>query len=233
LRTCEVFRPVASEEIDLIGRFKIGELRVGAAATVLAEGVKSDQIFTLLEGWAFRFKTLPDGRRQITNFILPGDFLGLQSSIDSEMDHSVETLTASVLCTFPRAGLLEFFARSARLAYDVTWLAAREERVLDEHLLSIGRRTALERAAYYLVHLYARAGDVGLVTEGRVHFPFTQQHFADALGLSLVHTNKILRRLTAARLIDWQHGWFRAPRLSELEELANFDVKAPRQRPLV
>jgi hypothetical protein len=62
--------------------------------------------------------------------------------------------------------------------------------MLDEHLLSVGRRNAQECAAYYVLHLYMRACDVGLVTDGKVRFPFTQEHLADALGLSLVHTNR-------------------------------------------
>ena len=64
--------------------------------------------------------------------------------------------------------------------------------------------------AYYLLNLYVRADDIGLVTEGRVRFPFTQQHLADAIGLSLVHTNKTLKRLGRSGQIQWEHGWFSA-----------------------
>ncbi|ODA67195.1 Nitrogen fixation regulation protein FixK [Methyloligella halotolerans] len=233
LRDCAVFQPLSDGEVDLLSEFKIGEFSVEGGATLFSEGVQSDQLFTVLSGWSFRYKTLSDGRRQIINFILPGDFIGLQSTLDDEMDHSVESLTAASFCTFPRKKLTEFFARSPRLAFDVTWLAAREERVLDEHLLSLGRRTARERAAYYLTHLYIRASEVGLSVEGRVRFPFTQQHLADALGLSLVHTNKILRRLTADGLIEWEHGLFRSPNLGALAELGGFDLEDRRERPLL
>ncbi len=233
LRDCSVFRPLSDGELDLLSDFKIGEFKVEGGATLFAEGVRSDQLFTVLQGWAFRYKTLEDGRRQIINFILPGDFIGLQSTLDAEMEHSVETLTAASFCTFPRKRLTDFFARSPRLAFDVTWLAAREERVLDEHLLSLGRRTARERAAYYLAHLFVRAEEVGLAVEGRVRFPFTQQHLADALGLSLVHTNKILRRLTYDQLVEWEHGLFRSPNLAGLAELGGFDLEERRERPLL
>ncbi|MFD0988332.1 Crp/Fnr family transcriptional regulator [Methyloligella solikamskensis] len=233
LRDCAIFRPLSDGEVDLLSDFKIGEFTVEGGSTIFSEGVRSDQLFTVLEGWGFRYKTLPDGRRQIINFILPGDFIGLQATLDAEMEHSVETLTAASLCTFPRQKLTEVFARSPRLAFDVTWLAAREERVLDEHLLSLGRRTARERAAYYLAHLFVRAEEVGLAVEGRVRFPFTQQHLADALGLSLVHTNKILRRLTYDRLIEWEHGLFRSPDFGALAELGGYDMEDRQERPLL
>ena len=96
--------------------------------------------------------------------------------------------------------------------------------------MSVGRRSAEERAAYYLLHLYVRADDIGLVTEGRVRLPFTQQHLADAIGLSLVHRNKTLKRLARSGLIQWEHGWFFLPDIAVLAEVAKFDLDAPRQR---
>ncbi len=233
LRTCEVFHPIGKEELEFIGTLKTGELRTGPGTTVLREGSQSEHLFTLLEGWAFRYKTLSDGRRQITSFVLPGDFLGIQATMQGEMDHSVDTLTAAALCTFPRNRVWEIFKRCPSLAFDLTWLAARQETMLDEHLLSIGRRNAEECAAYYILHLYMRASDVGLVTDHRVRFPFTQEHLADALGLSLVHTNKPLKRLAARGLIQWEHGWCFLPDIPALAELAKFDLNLPRKRPLL
>jgi len=233
LRTCEVFPPVTDDELSFISALKAGELRTGPASTVLQEGAPSDQLFTLLEGWAFRYKSLDDGRRQITSFALPGDFLGIQSSMQGDMDHSVETLTPAVLCGFPRTRVWELFQKCPSLAFDLTWLAARQEAMLNEHLLSLGRRNAVECAAYYLLHLYLRADDVGLVIEGKVRFPFTQDHLADALGLSLVHTNKTLKRLAERGLVQWEHGWCFIPDVAALADIAKFDLEQPRTRPLL
>lgn len=233
LRTCDVFQAISDDELEYIATLKTGELHTGIGSTVLQEGAPSDQLFTLLEGWAFRYKTLDDGRRQITSFALPGDFIGIQSSMQGNMDHSVETLTSAVLCSFPRNRIWDLFQRCPSLAFDVTWLAARQESILNEHLLSLGRRKALECAAYYLLHLYLRADDVGLVTDGRVRFPFTQDHLADALGLSLVHTNKTLKRLSAEGLVQWEHGWCRIPDIPTLADIAKCDLSLPRTRPLL
>ncbi|MBB5043047.1 Crp/Fnr family transcriptional regulator [Shinella fusca] len=203
LRSLPTFRDFSAKELDFVAQFKRGELSVERGATVLVEGMHSAHLFTLLSGWAFRYKLLTDGRRQIMNYVLPGDLVGLQGSLMGEMDHSVEALTPVTLCVFERAQLGRLFERHASLAYDLTWIAAQEESILDEHLLSIGRRTALERTAYLLSFIHQRARATG-AAGGRRVIPITQQHIADTLGLSLVHTNKTLRKLADRKLMRWQ-----------------------------
>lgn len=104
--------------------FKRGELVAEAGSTILSEGSHSPHLYTVLSGWAFRFKTLQDGRRQILNYLLPGDLLGLQGSIMGEMEHSVEALTTMVLCVFQRDKLDSLFEGYPGLGFDVTWIAA-------------------------------------------------------------------------------------------------------------
>ena len=133
LRECEVFRSLSDDEVEFVQSLKTGELRMGPGATLLHEGQTAEHLFTLLEGWAFRYKTLSDGRRQITNFLLPGDFVGLQGSMQGAMEHSVETLSPAAFCTFPRNRVWELYGRCPSLAFDLTWLAATEQRILDEN----------------------------------------------------------------------------------------------------
>ena len=180
LRSRSTFRDFSPEELDFVSRFKRGELSVERGATILVEGMHSAHLFTLLSGWAFRYKLLADGRRQIMNYVLPGDLVGLQGSVMGEMDHSVEALTPVTLCVFERAKLGGLFERHASLAYDLTWIAAHEETILDEHLLSIGRRTALERTAYLLSFIHQRARAAG-APGGRRVIPIPQQHGALAV----------------------------------------------------
>src|ERR1041385_2147344 len=198
LRERPCLREFDAEELAFIKGFKVDELRVEQGVSFLAEGSRSDYLYTVLSGWAFRYKMLDDGRRQILNYALPADMVGLQGSIMQEMEHSVEALTPLTLCVFPRAKLWELYSKFPSLAFDITWLAAREEQLVDENLLSIGRRTALERTAYVLLHLFVRAQEVGLGNGNSIQFPFTQQHLADTLGMSLVHTNKTLKLLVAS-----------------------------------
>ncbi len=197
------FRDFNAKELEFVSGFKSGELSVDRGATILVEGTHSAHLFTVLGGWAFRYKLMEDGRRQILNYVLPGDLVGLQGGLMGEMQHSVEALSAVTLCVFEKSKLERLFERHASLAYDLTWIAAREERILDENLLSIGRRSALERTAYLLAYLYQKAKAVGMISGNKKTIPITQQHVADTLGLSLVHTNKTLRKLAGRGLVNW------------------------------
>ncbi len=234
LRAMSGFRPFSPDELKFVSAFKRGELVIEPGATILAEGAHSAQLFTLLSGWAYRFKTLEDGRRQILNYCLPGDLIGLQGIVIGTMEHSVEALSPVVLCVFQRDRINELFSRQPGLAFDVTWLAAREERMLDENLLSVGRRTALERAAYLIAFLHQRAVAVGLDAAHRaLLIPITQQHVADTLGLSIVHTNKTLRKLAERGLIRWHDRACEVRDAPGLMAEAGWDGGPERQRPLI
>jgi CRP-like cAMP-binding protein len=233
LRASPQFRPFSVEELKFVGRFKRGELAAEANSTIFTEGAHSAQLFTLLSGWAFRYKTLEDGRRQILNYVLPGDLVGLQGSIMGEMQHSVETLSPAVFCVFQRDTLSTLFEKHPGLAFDITWLASREEQMLDEHLLSVGRRSALERAAYLIAFIHERAVRIGLPDGKRLFIPITQQHVADTLGLSIVHTNKTLRRLGEQGLIRWHERACEVIDVQGLREIAEWDGLGEGTRPLI
>ena len=197
------FQSHKPDEIRFLRDFKRGELQVDAHSNFLVEGTSSPHLYTVLSGWGYRYKMLSDGRRQVLNFVFPGDFLGLQSSLFGRMDHSVQALSRMLLCVFERSSLDDLFKSSSSLSYDMVWIASREEQMIEEHLTSIGRRTAVERLAYLLAFLHDRARRTGLLEQGAPLNPITQTHVADALGLSLVHTNKTLRKLQDDRLVRW------------------------------
>lgn len=233
LRHRKAFRAFEKQELAFISRFKRGELAVDKGATVVLEGHHSAHLFTVLSGWAFRYKLLHDGRRQILNYVMPGDLAGLQGSLTGEMQHSVEALSPMLLCVFEREGLYELYRNHPGLAFDITWIAAREEQILDEALLSLGRRTAIERAAYLLAFIASRAGSVGLSGGRGMQVPITQQHIADTLGLSLVHTNKTLRKLADRKLLDWRDGGCVIKDLEGLMAIARWEGLAETPRPLI
>ncbi|MER8828661.1 Crp/Fnr family transcriptional regulator [Mesorhizobium sp. M0938] len=233
LRPLPAFREFEKEELVFVDTVKKGELAVDKGATVLVEGSRSAHLYTVLSGWAFRYKLLSDGRRQIMNYSMPGDLIGLQGSLMGEMQHSVEALSPMLLCVFDREVLPELYRGHPGLAYDITWIASREERMLDENLLSIGRRTALERAAYLIAFISSRARTVGLNGRTPLQIPITQQHVADTLGLSLVHTNKTIRKLMDRGLILWRDGGCEVVDSDGLKELARWEGLNEDRRPLI
>lgn len=233
LRPLEVFRNFTEEELAFVQRFKRGELSVEKGATVLVEGSRSAHLYTVLDGWGFRYKLMPDGRRQILNYLLPGDLVGLQGSLMGEMQHSVEALSTLRLCVFERDKLDTLYRDHPGLAYDITWIASREERMLDEILLSVGRRTALERAAYLIAFIAARALKVLPNGRSSLPMPLTQTHVADTLGLSLVHTNRTLRKLISRKLIAWRDGGCVVLDIDALMRIAGWSGLQETKRPLV
>ncbi|MGB0659771.1 MAG: Crp/Fnr family transcriptional regulator [Mangrovicoccus sp.] len=206
LRELSCFVPLSDSEIRDMDKMKVGELVVDAGTPLLMQGSNAPQLFTVLKGMGLRYKTLANGERQVLNFALPGDFLGLQAGIMGAMQHSVEATTEMTLCVFDRQALWTLFRTSPERAYDVTWLAALEEHFLGEALLSIGQRSAAERMAWALYRLFARLTELGMGNGNSVPLPYRQQDLADALGLSLVHTNKTLAKLRASGVASWSNG---------------------------
>jgi len=214
-------------------KFKVGELIVDRGTTLLMEGSNSPQLFTVLRGQGIRYTTLENGRRQVINFLFPGDFAGLQAGLMGEMKHSVESSSDMTLCVFDRAELWNMFRLQPGRAYDLTWIAAVEEHFLGETIASIGQRNAEQRVAWALLRIYERLAAVGLVTEASVPLPFRQQDMADALGLSLVHTNKTLARLREAQMVNWHDGRLHVRNREALAKLALVDLERPEIRPLM
>lgn len=233
LRPRAAFLPVSEAERDTIESLRQGAREVLAGHSIIDEHRVSAQLFTLYSGWAFRYKSLSDGRRQILGFLLPGDFIGLQEEFADGSTHGVEAATDVTLCVFARERLWELFQRQPRLGYNITWLAARGEKMVDDNLVTAGRRNAAERVAMLLMHLYRRAERVGMVRQGWAPFPFNQQHMADALGLSLVHTNKTLRRLKRLKLHQLEGGWLRIIDAKALASLGDYFERPLRPVPLI
>jgi len=235
LRTLPLFVPASPEELTLIQSLKHRELRRASGESIIDEGSADAPLYTLFSGWAFRYKTLSDGRRQILNFLLPGDFIGVQQKMTDAAVHGVEALGEVWLCVFQRDALWTLHERMPRVGFSITWLAAHEEALVDDNLLSVGRRSAAERVATLLIHLFRRGAallpDAGV---NGVPFPLTQQHIADALGLSLVHTNKTLRKLERRGLHRIDNGQLFLTDVDALERLADLygDGKPP-PRPLI
>jgi len=234
LRQRDAFRPFSEGELAYVSRLKSGEMQVSARTRVVEEGVNSPHVFTVLSGWGLREKSLADGRRQILNFVLPGDLIGLQAAMLDAMDHSVEALTDMTLCVFARADIAQVFHDQPGLGHTVVWHAARNERLLDATLMSVGRCSARERIARALLTIYGKARRIGLSeADGTLSAPITQQHLADALGLSLVHTNRTLKGMVGDGLLRWRAGRLQLLDAARLRDIAQMDETAPAALPLI
>ena len=194
-----------------------------AGVDLVHQGQANQSVYILAKGWACSYKLLPNGGRQIVDFQIPGDFLGLRSVLFRTADHNIEPVTQVEASEVVITDLLDAFTRTPRLATAVLWAASRDEAMVVEHLVGIGRRNALERMAHYLLELGARLKLVGLGTKQGYDCPLSQYMLADALGLSAVHVNRVLRQLREMGLLTFQRGYVAFDDFDGMVALADFD----------
>ena len=233
LRRLDAFVPMSPRELEFMRSFKSGETTVARGAVIFEQGSESPYMFTILDGFAIRYTILPDGRRQVINFVLKGELLGLQGEMLGEMQHTVEAVTQTRLCVFSRRRVWDLLVNAPERAYDLTWIAAREESLLGDRLTSIGQMNGHERVAHALARLFLRGQSLGMVVEGRMPLPYRQRDLADGLGLSLVHTNKILRDFRERQIASWRERLLTVKNLDALLDEGCLEREEPPARPLI
>ena len=174
---------------------------VAARRDLIREGEKPKFVHLMLDGWACRYKTLPDGRRQIVAFFLPGDFCDLNVYILREMDHSIGAITRLSVADIGRDEMDTLTADRPRITQALWWESLVNSAVQREWTLNIGQRTAYERIGHLLLELFLRLRVVGLTNGTGCDFPLTQTDIADATGLTAVHVNRTLQELRRDELI--------------------------------
>ena len=224
MRDDAICAPLSDDEIAVVETFKSGHRELSAGADLYAQDEVCDELYTLLDGWVYLYQMLEDGRRQILDFALPGAFLGFQPELSAPAAHSAHCLTDISVCVFPRGTLLELFRAHPELALRMAWITARDGALAREHLTNVGRRSARERVAHLLLELFYRVRRGSAPAgENAVELPLTQEHIADALGLTTVHVNRTLRALREAGLMAMRGGMLRILDPGALAELAGFD----------
>jgi len=194
-----------------------------AGRDLVHQGQSEHTAYVLAKGWAASYKVLEDGGRQILNFKVPGDFLGLRSVLLRISDHSIEPVTDIEVSEIGVSDVLDAFNENHKLATAFLWAASCDEAIMVEHLVNIGRRDAAKRLAHFLLELGARLSLVGIGSKAGYDCPLTQYLIADALGLSAVHVNRCLRQLREYGLVTFTGGRVAFIDHARLVEFAQFD----------
>jgi len=223
IKKLSIFMKLTPEERQWLISAGSDPATVYAGEEIVHTSSADTSVYLLKSGWACRFKLLPDGRRQILNVVLPGDFMGLRAGLFGIADHSVFALNDCQVSTVPAQAVADLFGVLPRLAMAITWSTAREEAMLAEHLVSLGRRNAYERTAHLLLELWKRLQVIDQSVNRSFDFPITQELLADLLGLSVVHVNRTLRKLRRDGMIDYATGSVRIIRPRALLEICAFD----------
>ena len=194
-----------------------------AGSEIVHQGQHDQTAYILTKGWVVSYKILSSGTRQIVDFQIPGDFLGMRSVLLRTSDHNVEGVTPVEAAEVHISDLLQTLTMAPRLGLAIMWAASRDEAMIVEHLVGLGRRNAGERTAHLLLELAARLKLVAMGDKTGYDCPLSQYMLADALGLSAVHVNRVLRELRELGLVTFQNGRVQFDDFDGLVKFADFD----------
>lgn len=217
------YAPLDDADVGLLAKACRNVRDVPAGHHLIMEGDKPDPVFVILEGWACGYKILPDGGRQILAFMLPGDFCDIHIAVLRAFDHSIVTITAAKVATLPRAQMEALVEAGPTISRAFWWSQLVDQSVLRAWIVSMGRRTAKERVAHLMCELYIRMRNIGLATDDRCEMPLTQIVIADAVGLTPVHVNRVLKSLRLEKVMELSSGSLTISDPVRLAEIAGFD----------
>lgn len=217
------YAPLDDADVGLLAKACRNVRDVPAGHHLIMEGDKPDPVFVILEGWACGYKILPDGGRQILAFMLPGDFCDIHIAVLRAFDHSIVTITAAKVATLPRAQMEALVEAGPTISRAFWWSQLVDQSVLRAWIVSMGRRTAKERVAHLMCELYIRMRNIGLATDDRCEMPLTQIVIADAVGLTPVHVNRVLKALRLEKVMELSSGSLTISDPVRLAEIAGFD----------
>ncbi len=215
--------PLTPDELPVVR--EIGwEIRgVRRRQAVLTEGAKNRAVYFVIEGYLIRYRILRDGQRQIVDLAIPGDFAGVPSCFFHDALYTIKALTNATVALVPLDRLVALFETHPRLAAKIFWSFSCDSAIHAEHLVVVGRRSAHERIAHFLLELLTRLQAVGLADERSFELPLSQEVIGDALGLSLAYVNRTLRRLIDDRLVTIKDQKVTINDVAELTFMADFE----------
>ena len=191
---------------------------------LIAEGDEPDSVFLILEGWAFRYKHLEDGSRQIMAYLIPGDLCDIRIFLYEQMDHSIGLLSDATVVKIPAAEMLDLLDRYPRIERALLWATLVDESTLREWLLNVGQRNALQKISPLCCELCVRMKAVNLVDSSETFaFPLTQTELADTTGMTTVHVNRCLQILRKDGLIRIGRGKLTILYFDRLAKIAGFN----------
>ncbi len=212
----------AAEEAALRGSI-IDTVTHAAGRTMVRAGEELNYSTLLLEGLIGRYKDLKNGQRQITHVHVPGDFADLHSFTLKRLDHSLLALTPCTIARASHARLHEISDRMPHLTRMMWFTTNVDAAIHREWEVSLGRRSAIQRAAHLFCELHVRLGVVGLAEEDGYGLSISQAELAECLGLTPVHVNRVLRELRERALVEFRAGRVSFQDLPGLKRLAEFD----------
>ena len=231
LNKLQKYITLSREEVGLLREMRAQRRDFQPGEAILEKDREFEASYWMAAGWAYSYRMLDDGRRQIINFILPGDFIGFYGFLFRRAKFSVEALTKVSVTPYDPQMVLDLCQHHPRLFMAISWATTRDEFMIRERLVSLGRRSAVERVSHFLAEMQKRLELLGYASEERYAMPLTQELVADTLGLSVVHVNRTLKTLRKRGLVTIADREVHILAPERLREQAEFDTSYLRQRP--
>jgi CRP-like cAMP-binding protein len=195
------FVRLSEADEQILNALTVREEYFPADVDIVGEGMIPRSVFWIKEGMAIRYRALPDGRRQIMTFLIPGDLCDGHVFLMKAMDHSIGTITSVRIAPISPEAMMETFAHRPRISAALWWSSLQEQAMLRERIVALGRRDARGRIAYLLCELLWRHAAVGLTNGAGFQLPLNQTELGDTLGLTPVHVNRVLKDFRKRALI--------------------------------
>jgi CRP-like cAMP-binding protein len=198
---------LTAEEKTLLLDLELNPRRAAAGEVLWQESADVDLFCVVKEGWAYSYRNLGNGSMQILKVYLPGDIIGMRDFGFARRLAGVAMINDGVISPFTHQQLFELIGRSPALAASIIATVVRQQAMLTERLVYLGRYAAHERLAHFLYELYLRLKRIGAVTDNGFVMPLSQEQVGDALGLSAVHVSRTFSMLRDEGLVvrDRQH----------------------------
>jgi len=225
IKRLEHFLPLSDPDKEWLNGLVSRSDEFPAHADIIREGEVPAGVFVVTAGQACRYKILPDGGRQILDFMFPGDMTELHGLLLKENDHGIVCLGPTTVARLDSDRLIREIISHPYVTVALWWNSLQQGAILRERVASIGRRDAYTRVAHLLCEIFERLRLVGETVDHTYMLPITQVELGDALGISEVHANRMLRRLARERLIATDHRVLRIPDQDALRAAAEFDAR--------
>lgn len=210
-------------EIDFLEGIQNNTVSLPAGTDFVGDGEEFKATFLVREGWVARYILLPDGRRQILSFALPGDILGLHINFRRKSSYSAAAQSDVELALIEPLRMIEISQNYPVLAAGMSWCTSREFAVLGDQAVRLRRLVAYERMCHFLLEMWFRLRLIGLTEDRWFEVPLTQVDISDTLGLSLVHTNRQLGRLRRDGLINVEERSIKINDVDKMIEISGFN----------